>query len=372
MGRVALFLDFENLYTTLKRRTAGARNPFGFSPRMDFHALVRYIERHYGPLAPEDFIAVANFTHYNPQLGGLNQVARVIDAQSFMGSQVRRRVQRSHGKKWVIHNFTDMRLAFEIGRHIVERPAEIYIIGSGDEAFTAIGRTLQEMGYRVVFLVADTHSSATDTNILEEFEVVDFLVTQPPPEEDKKSARADAKDASEATAPKDPVERLEHLLARLRRTLSTGIPVNLVVALLGLPAGPRWLDRAAGQGRVDIWDSPEGVRCVSLRQERVYGQVQKISVRPGVAEAGRVFFAIASLQAQLPPHPDRAYWRKALRRQLGLSNRAAKALLRRLLEAGVLQDARLHQPVLTLATLQAYLAGPSAGSQAAQRATKTL
>ncbi len=357
MPRAALFLDFENLYTTLKRRTASARNPYGFSPRMNFPALVRYIEERYGTLAREDFIAVANFTHYNPQLGGLNKVATVIDAQSFMGPQVRRRVQRSHGKKWVIRNFADMRLAFEIGRHVATRPADVYILGSGDEAFTALGRTLREQGFQVVFLVADTHSTATDANILAEFDVIDFLVTQPEPEPEPQ--RPPTADETEAPAPASPGERTANLVADLRRRLRTGVPVNLVVALLGLPHGPAWLDQAAGQGLVDVWDSPEGVRCVSLQQERVFGQVQKLTVRPVVAEAGRVFFAVATLAQQLPPHPDRAFWRKGLRQQLGLSNRQAKALLQRLLAAGVLHNAHLHQPRLTVTTLERFLAqGP--------------
>ncbi len=353
MPRVALFLDFENLYTTLKRRTAGARNPYGYSPRMDFPALVRYIEERYGTLAPEDFIAVANFTHYNPQLGGLNRVATVIDAQSFMGPQVRRRVQRSHGKKWVIHNFADMRLAFEVGRHVATRPADIYILGSGDEAFTALGRTLRELGFQVLFLVADTRSASTDANILEEFDVLDFLVTQPAPEPEEEEPSGRAEDAA-AAAP-DPTDALVDLVAALRRGLRTGIPVNLVVALLGVERGARLLDQASGQGRVDVWDSPEGVRCVSLQQERVFGQVQKMAVREDVAEAARVFFAVASVAQELPPRPDRAFWRKALRRQLGLSNKEAKALLQRLLAAGVLHDARLDRPRLTVEGLEKFL-----------------
>ncbi len=355
MPRVALFLDFENLYTTLKRRTAGTRNPYGYSPRMDFPALVRYIEERYGTLAPEDFIAVANFTHYNPQLGGLNRVATVIDAQSFMGSQVRRRRQRTHGKKWVIRDFADMRLAFEVGRHVATRAADIYILGSGDEAFTALGRTLRDMGFQVIFLVADTTSASTDANILEEFDVIDFLVTQPVPEPEEEEPSGRAENTAKEHA--DPTDALVELIATLRRRLRTGIPVNLVVALLGVERGARLLDQASGQGRVDVWDSPEGVRCVSLQQERVFGQVQKMAVRPAVAEAARVFFAVASVASgERPARPDRAFWRKALRRQLSLSNKEAKALLQRLLSAGVLHDAHLHRPRLTVETLERFLA----------------
>ena len=128
--RVALFLDFENLYATLKRRTKGPEHPYGLSPKLDFERLVAYIEEHYGTLAPEDFIVVANFSHYNPQIGGLNRVATVINAQSFMHPRVRRQRQRSPGKRWVIQNYADMRLAFELGRHVSTRPVYFGLVNA--------------------------------------------------------------------------------------------------------------------------------------------------------------------------------------------------------------------------------------------------
>ncbi len=350
--RVALFLDFENLYTTLKNRTAGHRNPYGFSPRMNFEHLVDYIESRYGTLAREDFIAVANFSHYNPQLGGLNRVATVIDAQSFMAPKVRSRRQRSPGKRWVIRDFADMRLAFEIGQHVATRPADIYILGSGDEAFTAIGRTLREMGFEVLFLVADTESSATDANILSEFSVIDFLVTQRPEEDDEPTDEAEAEPEPETA---NPHAAVVDLLTHLRRELRTGIPVDLLYALLPPGQGEVLVRRAQGAGEIDLWESPEGIRCASLRRERLYDQVQPLSVREDVAEAARVFRAVADLAPTLPAHPDRAMWRRALKAHLGLSNRQAKHLLQRLLDAGVLHDADLAHPRLSRQTLYRWL-----------------
>ncbi|NPA06054.1 MAG: NYN domain-containing protein [Chloroflexi bacterium] len=350
--RVALFLDFENLYTTLKNRTAGHRNPYGFSPRMNFEHLVDYIESRYGTLAREDFIAVANFSHYNPQLGGLNRVATVIDAQSFMAPKVRSRRQRSPGKRWVIRDFADMRLAFEIGQHVATRPADIYILGSGDEAFTAIGRTLREMGFEVLFLVADTESSATDANILSEFSVIDFLVTQRPEEEDEPTDETEPETEPETT---NPHAAVVDLLTHLRRELRTGIPVDLLYALLPPGQGETLVRRAHGAGAIDLWESPEGIRCASLRSERLYDQVQPLSVREDVAEAARVFRAVADLAPTLPTHPDRATWRRALKARLGLSNRQVKRLLQRLLDAGVLLDADLAHPRLTRHTLYHWL-----------------
>ena len=368
MPRVALFLDFENLYNALKDRARrrDPRHPYGESPFMDFGQLVAYIEENYGTLAPEDFIAVANFTHYNPQKGGLNRYATVIDAQSFLGPQVRRRRQRTKGKKWVIHNFADMRLAFEVGRHVATRPADIYILGSGDEAFTAIGRTLREMGSQVVFLVADPDSPSTDANIRAEFDLLDFLVTQREPEpepEPEPQERAEA----------DEVQGFCATLSTLRRRLSTGIPVRLMDALYGPERAAELLRKAQGRGLVDVWEGPTGIRCLSLQSERVLGTVQKIATRPGVAQAAEVLAAVVEIAAQAPRDADRAFWRRALRQRLGLSSKAAKALLDRLLTLGVLRDGWMTQPRVSVDTVialsQETLPGeaPSMGS-AEQRA----
>lgn len=348
MPRVALFLDFENLYNALKDRARrrDPRHPYGESPFMDFGQLVAYIEENYGSLAKEDFIVVANFTHYNPQKGGLNRYATVIDAQSFMGSQVRRKRQRSGGKKWVIHNFADMRLAFEVGRHVATRPADIYILGSGDEAFTALGRTLREMGFPVVFLVADPYGQSTDANIRSEFDLLDFRVTQREPEPEPAPAPAPE------TEEEDEVTRFCATLGDLRRRLSTGIPVRLMEALYGPAQAHELIRQAQGRGLVDLWEGPTGVRCLSLQTERVLGTVQKMPTREGVRRAAEVLAAVVEIAQNAPRDADRAFWRRALRGRLGVSSRTAKALLTRLLALGVLRDGQMRQPRITVETVE--------------------
>lgn len=349
MPRVALFLDFENLYNALKARARrrDPRHPYGESPFMDFGQLVAYIEENYGSLAREDFIAVANFTHYNPQKGGLNRYATVIDAQSFMGPQVRRVRQRSGGKKWVIRNFADMRLAFEVGRHVATRPADVYILGSGDEAFTALGRTLREMGFQVVFLVADPNAPSTDANIRAEFDLLDFRVTQREPEPEPPPTQA------QATVEEDEVARFCAALSELRQRLSTGIPVRLMEALYGPSQAAELLRKAQGRGLVDLWEGPTGVRCVSLQTERVLGTVQKMPTREGVRRAAEVLAAVVEIAQSAPRDADRAYWRRALRQRLGVSSRTAKALLERLLSLDVLRDGWMWQPRITVETVEA-------------------
>ncbi len=357
MPRVALFLDFENFYTTLKRRTIGQRGPFGASPHLDFEQLVAYIEKNYGNLAPQDFIVVANFTHYNPQIGGLNRVATIIDAQSFQSRRARQhRFGYGKGKKFVIRNYADMRLAFEVGRHVETRPADIYMLGSGDEAFTAIGRTLRGMGFPVVFLVADPDSPSVDFNIREEFDLLDFAVTQREPEPEPPPA--------EIASRLDEEEALVALIGDLRREFSTAIPVALIEAILGPTKAQEALRKAQGRGQIDLWESPSGVLCVSLQSERLFGKVQVMESRANLVAAAQVLVAVHRIAQTAPPHADRPYWRRALKQALGLSNRQAKMLLQTLLQLGVLADGRMTQPHVTLDALRAILAQSSFGKGA--------
>ena len=352
MPRVALFLDFENFYTTLKRRTIGRRGPFGASPHLDFEQLVAYIEENYGNLAKEDFIVVANFTHYNPQIGGLNRVATLIDAQSFQNRHARQRnFGRGKGKKFVIRDFADMRLAFEVGRHVATRPADIYMLGSGDEAFTAIGRTLRDdLGFPVVFLAADPNSPALDYNIRMEFDLLDFAVTQREPE--PAAPRVAEEPPREASA----VEQLTALVGQLRREFSTAIPVTLVEALLGPETAQKAIRRAQSEGKVDLWESPAGVPCISLQSERLFGKVQTMESRSDLVQAGQILSALHTIARHAPPSADRPYWRRALRETLGVSNRQAKTLLHLLMTLGVLSDGAMTRPRVTLATVRRLLA----------------
>ena len=351
MPRVALFLDFENFYQTLKNRTVGRGGPFGTSPHLDFEQLVAYIEENYGDLAREDFIAVANFTHYNPQIGALNRVATVIDAQSFLHREVRqRKFGRHKGKKYVIPNYADMRLAFEIGQHVATRPADIYILGSGDDAFTAIGRTLRNKGFDVVFLAADPDSPSISLHIHAEFDLLDFAVTQREPEPEPEAPLPTPQQEA------DQAEALAALVGDLRREFSTAIPVALLEALLGPEEAAEAIRRAQGAGKVDLWESPSGVPCISLQSERLYGKIQPMESRPAVVHTARLLAALHRIARQAPLHADRPYWRRALREHLGLSNREAKRLLQRLLALGVLADGRMTRPYVTLEAVRALVA----------------
>ncbi len=354
MPRVALFLDVENLYNGLKNASRGRRHPgdYGESPSwVDFGQLVAYIENHYGTLAKEDFIAVANFSHYNAQWGGLNRYATLVDAQSFYADDARRHAQPVDGKKYVIEQFADMRLALELGRHLATNPAEIYILGSSDDAFVALGRALREEGRQVFFLVADTQLPI-GANIRAEFSPLLNLrdIVQPP----ASRPTPEHPPTSTASLPPDEVERFCETIRTLRRTFSVGVPVRLVEALYGPRRAAALLRKAQGQGKVDLWEAPQsGVRCISLQSERLYGKPQPIPTRPSVTRAAEILYTVALIGEQAPARADHTYWRQALREHLGLSTKQAKALLKTLMALGILRHGAWDRPRITLETASA-------------------
>lgn len=345
--RVALFLDYENFHNALQKRTRSNRHPYGFAPHMDFEQMVEFIQENYGELRRADFIAVANFTHYDPQKGGLHRVATLIDVDSFEPRSVRNRRQSSAGKRYVIKNFADARLAYEIGVHAHTHPADLYIIGSGDKVFAAIGNALVQAGIPVMFLLPLQEVSAVV--LQERFSCIDFQRTQkpePPPEPPQKKE----------PPPEDPIEILCGVLGALRRTLNTGIPADLLKAFTPPGEGEALLQKAVSQGKIDIWEAPEsGIRCVSLRTERLYGKITPIPVRPQVAERAAQLYALTRIPHYSLNEPTRAAWKRAIKTRLQLSARETKALLKQLFESGMLQPGDLRHPHLTLERVLAFI-----------------
>ena len=82
-NRVAIFMDYENLISTLKHKSQKGNGDFGVSSPINFEAFANYISANFGSLEKSDFIVAANFAHYNQQLGGLNRIATLIDVDSF-------------------------------------------------------------------------------------------------------------------------------------------------------------------------------------------------------------------------------------------------------------------------------------------------
>lgn len=348
--RVALFIDYENFHTSLQKRSSTLSHSYGFSPKLDFEALVALIEAEYGPSMPHDLVVVANFTHYDPQKGGLNRAARVIDVDSFEIRQVRSEIQSSPGKKFVIDNYADMRLAFEIGEHAARDPAELYILCTGDKAFTAVARALQDYGYDVLFLVPDPSTTA---RIIKEhfkyraYEDLPLPVAGPPALEEPQAPREPKKN--------QPVDVLCNVVSILRQEFSTPIPITLIEALAGPSQAGRLIEIARSQGRIDTWTDSKGVKCISRQEERMFGKVVEMDTRPAFVEKANFLLVVAEIAETGIDDASRAGWRKALKERGNLTNRAAKNQLASLLAVGILKDGDLRHPTLTLESALIFL-----------------
>ena len=349
--RVALFIDYENFYNSLQKRYAAEQQRSGSAPKIDFIQLVNYISDHYGPLDKRDFLAVANFSHYDTQKGGLNQVATPIHVESFEPRQVRNEKQPSPGKKYVIKDYADMRLAFEIGQHVAGRPADLYILASGDKAFAAVGQALRKAGYPVLFLLPNPDLSAL--NIKEDFEWMDCMYTQT----SQRKAEAEPQSASpeKQSSGSDPIDELCNLISTLRQEFSTPLPITLVKAIFGSEAGHQLIQAGQSQGRIDVWDDSSGITCISRREERMFGRVVPMNTRPGFVARAGLLYQLTRLVETGQVQPSRAQWRRALKEHGQLNVKEAKQLLNTLFEQGILRDGQLDHPDLRLEKVIKFL-----------------
>ncbi len=348
--RVALFLDYENLSSALQKRTRSTIHPYGYAPRLDFKALVEFIQFTYGALHKRDFIAVANFTHYDPQKGGLNQYATLVPVDSFDSRTTRQEQQTTPGKKHVVKDYADARLAYEIGQHSALHPADLYILGSNDKALVAVGRALIEAEIPVIFLLSNPDSAAV--LIKENFDWIDFDHTQPADE---------PAPIIEAPPPQavDPAESLVQVISTLRQVLSSPIPLMLIEALYGTKDANNLLQRAISQGRIDLWQDAEGISYLTLRAERLHDVIVRQAVRGDILIGSRELQVVREIHSQGLAEATGAYWRRRLKETGRFSARQAKTLYTRLQACGILTPGRLDQPNLTPATALLFLQQPS-------------
>jgi NYN domain len=247
--RVALFVDFENLYTSLKRGLRKGSEDFGESPPIDFDALVAFVQAAYGNLDRNDFIVAANFTHYNAQIGGLSRLARLVEVDSFEPRQVRSQEQNTPGKRYVIKNYSDMVLAFQAGAHVSTNPADIYIFITGDKAFAAVASAIQgQYKKKVLFIFPNSENAAQI--LRERFEWISFEDTQPELE-----ALDERPQEKENEIAPDSFAALRTIISTLRREFSSGLPADLVLAMLENKGGQKFIDRARSEEVVDLWQN---------------------------------------------------------------------------------------------------------------------
>lgn len=349
-NRTALFIDFENLYTTLKNLQKQGIGDFGASPSIDFAALVEYVNRHIGTLIKVDTFAAANFSHYNQQLGGLNRLANIIHVDSFESTYTQSASRANAGKKFVMHNYSDMALAYHAGLHAGNRPADVYIFVTGDGAFAAVADCLKASGRLVNFILPDPQNA--HHALKERYLCIPFQETQPrlpdpvfPDEITEEKEQSSIKPYQNAVA----------MIAEFRREFSTAIPASLIKAAIGPSSADRILNHARTEEEIDLWESNAGVACVSLRKERLHGTLIKMESRSGFVAAAGVIFIVANLAESTNPPADRATWRKHLKESLEISASEAKLWLNILLDTGILQDSRMKHPDLGKERLKSFL-----------------
>ncbi|MCD4671650.1 MAG: NYN domain-containing protein [Anaerolineaceae bacterium] len=346
--RAALFIDFENLYTTLKNLHKQGVGDFGASPSIDFESLAEYVNQNAGNLTKDDTYAAANFSHYNKQLGGLNQFSQIINVDSFEPYQHHHSQKSSPGKKHVIHNYSDMALAFQAGLHAARNSADVYLFITGDGAFAAVADRLVLAGRQVQFILPDPGSANHILN--ERYLCIPFQETQP-----EKKPEPKILSASPVQEKAKPYQKGVKMIAEFRREFSTAIPANLIKAALGPSSANRLLDHARSEQAIDLWQSEAGVNCISLREERLYGKIVVMEPRPAFAQAAEILYVVAVIAESKKPPPTRADWRRALKEYLNLSSSESKYWLKLLLACGILQDSRLKQPDFTTTDIKTFL-----------------
>lgn len=357
--RVALFVDYENLHSALQKGASTSANPFGAAPRINFGALADAIEQRYGALNRGDFVVAANFTHYDQQKGGLNQLARLVNVDSFENRLARRQTQSTPGKKHVVKNFADMRLAFEIGQHAALDPADLYLLLTGDKAFAAVAHILLEQGHRVLFILPDLDNAAL--LIKENFEWVAFADLHPA---ETRSAPSPVTAPPEPNAPApDELAGLMEAISAFRQTFSAPVPEAFVRAVLG-PRADELLNKGTGRSKIDRWQDATGVACVSKRDERLVGKVVILPTRPELVSRANRLWAVARIAQAGLKDASRAQWRRELSAQANLSVAQAKAVLETLFELKILREGQLHTAHITLAQALEFVRRPQPGDSA--------
>ena len=349
---IALFVDLENLISTIKHQSQKGIGDFGTQASIDFEALTQYIEKQFGSVNKENFFVIANFAHYNQQLGGLNRMATLINVDSFEAREVRSKHQHSPGKRYVIQNYSDMAIAFQAGIHLANSPADIYIFITGDAAFAAVASMIQERYKRQVhFILPDENKAAA---ILKRFLCIPFSETQP--ERIQQRSISEKKDETSTGIPETPSKQntrtIQDAVAQLRIEFRTAIPTMLIRSLIGPKTAQKQLDRARTEEVIDLWtkenETGDSNEFISLQKERLYGKIIEMDTRPGLLQASNILFSIAQTAEQTQKPASRSDWRKQLKQRLNISNAESKKWLDLLLTTQVLRDERIQDPDITL------------------------
>jgi hypothetical protein len=345
--QAAVYMDYENFFYALQKRYAVVKSQTGFLPKMDFSQMVEYINEHIGFLQRGDFLAVGDFDKFDAQKTGINKLATLVNFEP--GKDLKRSIDvTGDEKRGSTKNLNDMRLAFEVGYHTALHPVDVYILATNDKAFTPVAQALQKHGRQVIFILPDPDKAPG--SIKDNFECLDFEMTQ------KRGDKGDNLSIETATklADSDPVEPLCQALSSIRREFTTAVPVTMIKAIFGSVISERLLIKGQGQGRIDFWDDPAGIKCVSRSEERVVGKVIVMVCRPDFARACDLLYQIV-LIAESGKYPTPSEWRRALQEQANLSSKEAKELFTSLIDVDILRHGDLGKARLNLTKATRFL-----------------
>jgi hypothetical protein len=347
--RTALFIDYENLLNALKLHPSSGAVESSSTLRLDVDLFFRSIHQRYGNLDPEDVVVVGDFRKHSRQSTGLSRKAHLVDINTYEARPRRSLEAQKSGIKALARNAGNVTLAYYVGLHVGRRPADVYLLLTGDSAAAAIADELLRLGKQVTFI---TPGEAPSLVLTERFNCVPFAELHPfdqvqPVEEPEEAP------AKEQASPSEEIAGMLSILHR--RYPGSGIPAALLRVQLGTGKAQRLLDRAKNEKLIDLWKDPAGVECASLFRMRMGGKPVLMPVRPGLRQAAEVLLKLAKTAEGSHKTWTRAEWRKVIKEAGGFSSSEAKQWLETLLGSGILRDAALGRPDFRLEKLQRFL-----------------
>lgn len=351
--RTALFIDYENLINTLKSHHAPRvqeGSPAGVVPQLDFGRLIEEVQKRYGNLDAEDIIAVGDFHRHSRQSSRLGQIAHLVDINVYESHPARGQTTTKPGAKAFARNAGNVTLAYHVGLHVGRRPADIYLLLSGDSALATVADELLRLGKQVVFIIPEGSPSSILAERFHCLPLAEMCPIEPPQPQVKEMADSSPGEIS------SPGEEIISALSALHREFpGSGIPSALLRAMLGPAQAQRLLHRARSENWIDLWKDPSGIECASLASMRLGGRAVIMPVRPTLRLAAEVLLEVAKAAEASHKVWTRADLRKLIKASGDFSHHEAKRWLEMLLGAGILRDAALNRPDFRLEKVLSFL-----------------
>ena len=172
--RIALFVDFENLESLYKTKFEKENQ---VAPAVNLEYLYAYVHKYFGILLPDDFIIIADLSHRQQQLGGLEKISKLVAVDQYLPQTGESQAAKTGTKRPTSPHVGPVALAFEAGKHIETRPAEYYLFLSGDPACAAVAAAIRDQHKKQVQFILPDPERASILKAL--FPILDFADLQP-------------------------------------------------------------------------------------------------------------------------------------------------------------------------------------------------